>query len=282
MNVPGLYLGGRILFYSGCALSLASSVVVYNGWRVALNGASYRPATLRVLEVTRGQGRHSHYDHGEGVVDGVKEKVGLSDFGPRSGSQEELEKRYPAGSSLEVWYDPSAADVRTQGSNLRILPRSFRLEDAFGIAVKRTLIWNAPLLLGGMVCLLARPPKKEKKARVSPRPRDPGDPLFSRPALEMELGTDWTDKFPPTHKGVCQAVAEGENILLSQGEETYMQAMREEETDLFVLEYREGSEERHFACTRSLSVEEVETAFLKYLTGETSWKTDVEWEKVDL
>jgi len=70
----------------------------------------------------------------------------------------------------------------------------------------------------------------------------------------------------------------GEFIILSQADEMYIQAAGEAD-DPYVMEYREGSDDRHFECTRELKKSEAEAAFLKYLKGDSTWKTDFQWKK---
>jgi len=46
----------------------------------------------------------------------------------------------------------------------------------------------------------------------------------------------------------------------------------------YLLEYREGSAQRHFRCsTVGLSTEAVQAAFLAYFHGEANYKTDLPW-----
>ncbi|MDY0165882.1 MAG: hypothetical protein RBS80_05015 [Thermoguttaceae bacterium] len=69
----------------------------------------------------------------------------------------------------------------------------------------------------------------------------------------------------------------GEFIILAAADQVFLQASGEEDGP-YTLEYREGSADRHFQCTRDLAKAEVEGAFLKYLNRDASWKTDFPWQ----
>ena len=71
-----------------------------------------------------------------------------------------------------------------------------------------------------------------------------------------------------------------EFIILSQADQTYIQAAGEGNGPYF-LEYRDGDEDHHFQCVEELSKNDVKSAFLKYLKGDVSWKTDYEWEQLE-
>ena len=73
----------------------------------------------------------------------------------------------------------------------------------------------------------------------------------------------------------------GEFIILSQGEEVYIQAAGEG-FGPYTLEYRDGDEDNHFQCTRELSKPEVQSAFIGYLKGDPSWKSNLEWKPLDI
>lgn len=74
--------------------------------------------------------------------------------------------------------------------------------------------------------------------------------------------------------------ARGEFIILSQSEQVYIQASGEYNGP-YVMEYREGDGDHHFQCTQDLSKEDVRSAFMKYLRGDTSWKTGFEWKPLE-
>lgn len=50
-----------------------------------------------------------------------------------------------------------------------------------------------------------------------------------------------------------------------------------------ILEYQVDSLDNHFrAVNANLTMENVTTAFQKYARGDGSWKTDFQWERMDL
>lgn len=73
----------------------------------------------------------------------------------------------------------------------------------------------------------------------------------------------------------------GEYIILSQSEQVYMQACGEGDGP-YTLEYRQGSQDRHYQCPLDLTKSQVKTAFLKYLDGDTSWQHDHEWQQLEM
>ena len=72
----------------------------------------------------------------------------------------------------------------------------------------------------------------------------------------------------------------GEFIILSQRPEVYMQAGGEDEP--FNLEYRDGDAERHYRAEDVFRKEDVERAFVWYLSGDSRWKSEFRWKKIDL
>lgn len=72
----------------------------------------------------------------------------------------------------------------------------------------------------------------------------------------------------------------GEFIILSQSDQVFIQASGECD-DPYMMEYREGDGDHHFQCTQDVSKENVQAAFMKYLKGDNSWKTDVEWKQLE-
>ena len=73
----------------------------------------------------------------------------------------------------------------------------------------------------------------------------------------------------------------GEFIILLDSDLTYIQAANVSDGP-FTLEYQEGDTSHHFQCTRDLTKSEVESAFLKYLTRDPSWKSDFPWQQETL
>jgi len=73
----------------------------------------------------------------------------------------------------------------------------------------------------------------------------------------------------------------GEFVILSQSEQVYIQAAGEG-FGPYNLEYRDGDEDHHFQCTQELSKSDVQSAFIGYLKGDRSWKTNYEWKPLDI
>lgn len=73
-----------------------------------------------------------------------------------------------------------------------------------------------------------------------------------------------------------------EYCILSRKDEEYMQFYHNDD-DTYLLEYRDGSFEKHYAETsEQLSIDEVLSAFVGYLEGdEQRWKAKHEWRKVE-
>lgn len=70
----------------------------------------------------------------------------------------------------------------------------------------------------------------------------------------------------------------GEFIILSQSDQVYIQAAGEF-NDPYTVEYREGDGDHHFQSAE-VTKEVVKSVFMKYLKGDASWQTDLEWEQV--
>ncbi len=67
---------------------------------------------------------------------------------------------------------------------------------------------------------------------------------------------------------------------LSSGDETYVQTASSESAG-FVLEYREGSADRHFKSTsKNLSIDAVTEVFQRYAAGDPSWKSRIVWSRM--
>jgi hypothetical protein len=147
-----LRLLANILLVGGGMLALMSAADVYSGWRIAANASSYRPTTMHIKNVEYQKG----WIVGFGTVDGVREKIALREFAPDATSLQELETAIPHGTVLDVWYDPNAADIMIQGRFLRFLPRSYPLQNAFAVAIKRTLGWDGSMLLGLLLLAVSR------------------------------------------------------------------------------------------------------------------------------
>ena len=69
----------------------------------------------------------------------------------------------------------------------------------------------------------------------------------------------------------------GEFMILSSGPQHYIQAAGDCEP--FYMEYRDGRDKEHYECTQEISRNELETAFISYLSGDSLWKTNFDWKK---
>lgn len=88
-------------------------------------------------------------------------------------------------------------------------------------------------------------------------------------------------------EGDILAHLEGEEFAIlssSSDSGTYLQCAEQQEPPFeYILEYQEGSLSRHYrAVDEPIPLDRVLSAFLKYLRGDASWRTDFQWEKVDL
>jgi len=72
----------------------------------------------------------------------------------------------------------------------------------------------------------------------------------------------------------------GEYIILSQQPEIYMQAAGEANGP-YQLEYRDGNREQHYHAEGEYRKDDVERAFLWYLAGDSRWRTDIRWKKLE-
>lgn len=87
-----------------------------------------------------------------------------------------------------------------------------------------------------------------------------------------------------TEEEILTCLEEELFTILSRGAYTYLQcAAREEDPFEYILEYQEGSLDRHYqAIDQPITLERVMACFVKYLNWEESWKDDFEWELIDL
>ena len=84
---------------------------------------------------------------------------------------------------------------------------------------------------------------------------------------------------------VIQAIAKGEQdlaILIKDGnEDNYIQTADGGRGRL-LLEYQDGSVDQHYgAVSRELKAEQVIDVFLAYMRGESAWKSQFVWEKMN-
>lgn len=98
--------------------------------------------------------------------------------------------------------------------------------------------------------------------------------------LECEDGRSFDN---PTQQVIEQVVGKlgqpGTNfVILGRDDDCFIQSGADEEGRCD-LEYRDGSDQKHFRCTKdALSVQEVIAAFKDYAAGNETWKTRFQWE----
>lgn len=96
--------------------------------------------------------------------------------------------------------------------------------------------------------------------------------------LEHELGTRSSDATEEDIRAIfADDAGRGSFVILSESDQVFMQAAGEGGGP-FTLEYRDGDEKRHYHCLRTVGKSVAETAFLKYLQGDATWKTDFRWK----
>ena len=88
---------------------------------------------------------------------------------------------------------------------------------------------------------------------------------------------------------IDDGIADDAFLILDHGpfpeqELYYMQAaygppIKEGDAGDFLLEYQDGSIDRHYQCD-PVSPEEATKAFIEYLHGEDAWKERLHWERI--
>ena len=68
----------------------------------------------------------------------------------------------------------------------------------------------------------------------------------------------------------------GSFIILSEADQVFIQAAGTGDGP-YTLEYRDGDAKRHHQCLGEPKRSEVQSAFLKYLRRDESWKRDFQW-----
>jgi Zn-dependent protease len=85
-----------------------------------------------------------------------------------------------------------------------------------------------------------------------------------------------------TEQDILACVESEGCAVLKSDSETYVQYMRVEPPDGYVLEYQQGSLREHYEVADGLVTrDQVRSAFLKFLRGDPSLQTDFRWEKDD-
>ncbi len=151
MNLPKITFWLLII---GTFIALPSSAVVYNKVSIALNANNYTRAVFVVSEVgvTRLPGEPL-YRSAKGTIGGNRERMSLVGMNIHSSVYEELVHEVPAGTEIQVWYDPTMPDVLTQYRTLRVIPSTVDLQSAAKDAQITSAICLGPLVLG-LLCLL--------------------------------------------------------------------------------------------------------------------------------
>lgn len=69
-------------------------------------------------------------------------------------------------------------------------------------------------------------------------------------------------------------------IILSKNNMNYIQsAIGEKEEEGFILEYQDGSLDKHYIATdRDLELNRIIEIFISYNSGEEKWKSELQWE----
>lgn len=61
---------------------------------------------------------------------------------------------------------------------------------------------------------------------------------------------------------------------------TYVQAITDED-DVYILEYQDGSLDRHYFCNSEISIDDIVRVFVLYLDANPEWQMSLCWEKLD-
>lgn len=101
--------------------------------------------------------------------------------------------------------------------------------------------------------------------------------------MKLNISDEHTTQSPTTEM-VVESVANlnlDEFAVLASADETYLQTYHNSD-GTFQLEYREGSFENHYAASETgLTHTQIADVFAKYASGDSSWKSDFSWEKVE-
>jgi hypothetical protein len=71
-------------------------------------------------------------------------------------------------------------------------------------------------------------------------------------------------------------------ILESTDALTFIQCRLIEETGRYLLEYQDGSEDRHYQTESPVSYSRAVSAFIWYLRGDESWLSEFAWERIEI
>jgi hypothetical protein len=118
-----------------------------------------------------------------------------------------------------------------------------------------------------------------QSSRVKYPPRVAKMP-YSRLTLENDIIID-----NPTSNQIAQAISslnstDNTFVILESGDMTYIQTAFQNEGE-FVLEFQDGSLEKHYQTTVETSLE-VMAAFQGFLEAREDWKRTIDWQKINL
>ena len=87
-----------------------------------------------------------------------------------------------------------------------------------------------------------------------------------------------------TEQDIRQRIEGEEFAILALDDGTYLQCAEQKEAPYeYLLEYQEGDVSRHYQATdEGVPLDRVLAAFVKYLRGDASWKSDFEWRRIEL
>ena len=69
-------------------------------------------------------------------------------------------------------------------------------------------------------------------------------------------------------------------ILESSDELTFIQCRKMGETEKYWLQYQDGSTDRHYETENPVSCSRAVSAFIWYLRGDESWRSEFVWERI--
>jgi hypothetical protein len=98
--------------------------------------------------------------------------------------------------------------------------------------------------------------------------------------LTLESGRVVPD---PTEDDIRSSIGGEEFAILGDEPDTYIQCAEQPEPPYgYILEYQDGSTDRHYQAAGPVTLDQVIAAFHKYLRRDSSWRSDFRWERKDL
>ena len=109
---------------------------------------------------------------------------------------------------------------------------------------------------------------------------DAGDvPEVTSADIDNVLSSDAFGAFAILAASETDFIQAGNDWLPSPACEQFMQ---QSGSDPWVLEYRESASDRQFRAADWVSLDQAIRAFHSYLAGTHEWRTDFEWNEIDL